>query len=140
MKKKILMLALVCAVTATMCSCTAEQAADTVNDYINSMQTSDSKEVKAVKNGYLESYSTDKTVGEALDDFLGNPMWQYFVADGGEHIVECNGTCTYKDKEVQATIQFQLNDDDTFEIYTMGLNDISQNPLVIAGFFEKVFE
>ncbi len=117
-----------------------EQAANSAVDLVNSLNTSDSPEVKSVKNRYLTSYSDKITVGKALDFFLGNPIWQYFESEDHQKVVQCNGTCQYNDKTVEAKIQFLLNDDDTFEIHAMALNDIDQNLLMMAAFMGKVYE
>lgn len=140
MKKRLITFTIVAAMVLSLCSCTAEQATQTAIDALNSVSTSDSPEVLGVKNGYLSEYSTKVTVGNALDGFLSTPMWQYFQADSGEKIVQCTGGCIYQEQNVEAKVQFQLNDNDTFEVYTVAFNDISQNLLVISAFFEKIYE
>ena len=140
MKKVLTVIIVTASMILALCSCTAEQAAQTAIDTLNSVSTSDSPEVMSVKGGYLSGYSTEVTVGDALDGFLSTPMWQYFQAESGEKIVQCTGGCTYQEQNVEVKIQFQLNDDDTFELYTMAINDLPQNAFMIAAFFEKVYE
>jgi hypothetical protein len=123
-----------------MCSCTAEQAANSASDLINSISTSDSAEVKSVRDAYITQYSSTVTVGTAIDNFLGDPKWSYFVADTGEKIVQCVGKCTYNDETVEAKVQFLLNDDGTFGPYALALNDMSQDNLTFAMFMEKLYE
>ena len=138
--KKIITLILAGCIALSTTACTIEQAANSAVDLVNSLNTSDSPEVKSVKNGYLTSYSDKITVGKALDSFLGNPIWQYFESEDHQKVVQCNGTCQYNDKTVEAKIQFLLNDDDTFEIHAISLNDIDQNLLMMAAFMGKVYE
>ena len=138
--KKIITLILAGCIALSTTACTIEQAANSAVDLVNSLNTSDSPEVKSVKNSYLTSYSDKITVGKALDSFLGNPIWQYFESEDHQKVVQCNGTCQYNDKTVEAKIQFLLNDDDTFEIHAMSLNDIDQNMLMMAAFMGKVYE
>ena len=138
--KKIIILILAGCIALSTTACTIEQAANSAVDLVNSLNTSDSPEVKSVKNSYLTSYSDKITVGKALDSFLGNPIWQYFESEDHQKVVQCNGTCQYNDKTVEAKIQFLLNDDDTFEIHAMSLNDIDQNLLMMAAFMGKVYE
>lgn len=138
--KKIITLILVGCIAVSTSACTLEQAANSAVDLVNSMNTSDSPEVKRVKDGYLTAYSDKITVGKALDEFLGDPIWQYFKSEDNQKIVQCNGKCQYNDKTAEAKIQFTLNDDDTFEIYAMALNDIDQNLLMIAAFMGKAYE
>lgn len=140
MKNKLTAMCLASAMAMTLCACTVEQAAQTAVDTVNSIQTSDSAEVNGVKNGYLTAYSSTVTVGEALDSFLSNPRWSYFVAETGEKIVQCVGGCTYNDENIEAKVQFELNDDDTFQFMALAFNDMSQSTLMAAAFFEKIYE
>ena len=86
MKKVLTVIIVTASMVLALCSCTAEQAAQTAIDTLNSVSTSDSPEVMSVKGGYLSGYSTEVTVGDALDGFLSTPMWQYFQAESGEKI------------------------------------------------------
>lgn len=140
MKKKIVILAMALVGAFSLVGCTTEQAANTAIDLVNSASTHDSAEVLSVKNGYLTDYSSTVTVGRAFDEFLSNPIWQYFDADTGEKVVQVNGTCTYNDKSVEVKVQFILNDDDTFKIHVLAINDIEQNDLMLHGFLSKIFE
>ena len=119
--------------------CATEDAADSLNDTINTLNTSDSKEVMEIKNGYLP-ISDQVTVGEALDSFLLNPKWQYFVSTDNYQVVQCTGECLYNDKSVEAKIQFLSYDDGTFELHTVALNDIEQDESLIIEFFVKAYE
>lgn len=137
--KKIITLLLVGCMAVSMTACTAEQAADSAADMVNSLNTSDSKEVMEIKNGRLP-ISNQVTVGEALDSFLLDPMWQYFVSTDNYHVVQCTGKCLYNDKTVEAKIQFLSYDDGTFELHTVALNDIEQDDSLIIEFFVKAYE
>ena len=75
--KKIITLILVGCMALSIGGCSAKDTADSLDDTINVLNTSDSKEVMEIKNGYLP-FSDQVTVGEALDSFLLNPKWQYF--------------------------------------------------------------
>ena len=122
-------------------SCTVEQGLQTVADHANSLSTSDSKKVKLVREWYLADFSGSITVGQALNSFLGNPIWQYFMADSGERVVQCNGTCTYNNKQVEAKIQFIVDEDEgTFEVGALAFNDLEQNLLTTQMFLSKAYE
>ncbi len=140
MKKKIVILAMALVGAFSLVGCTTEQAANTAMDLVNSASTHDSAEVLSVKDGYLTDYSSTVTVGRAFDEFLSNPIWQYFDSDTGEKVVQVNGTCTYNDKSVEVKVQFILNDDDTFKIHVLAINDIEQSDLILYGFLNKIFE
>ena len=135
--KKIIILILAGCIALSTTACTIEQAANSAVDLVNSLNTSDSPEVKSVKNSYLTSYSDKITVGKALDSFLGNPIWQYFESEDHQKVVQCNGTCQYNDKTVEAKIQFLLNDDDTFEIHAISLNEYRSKPVNGGSIYGK---
>ena len=137
--KKIITLILVGCMALSIGGCATEDAADSLNDTINTLNTSDSKEVMEIKNGYLP-ISDQVTVGEALDSFLLNPKWQYFVSTDNYQVVQCTGECLYNDKSVEAKIQFLSYDDGTFELHTVALNDIEQDESLIIEFFVKAYE
>lgn len=133
MKKRILLIIMVVFMTIGLCSCTETDTETVKNNFV-------SPEVISVKDGILEAYSAQVTVGEAIDAFLLNPEWEYFVADTGEDIVECKGNCTYNDEDATVRIQFKLNNDDTFEFYALALNDLSQEISVAESFLNTVYE
>lgn len=137
--KKIITLILVGCMALSIGGCATEDAADSLNDTINTLNTSDSKEVMEIKNGYLP-ISDQVTVGEALDSFLLNPKWEYFVSTDNYQVVQCTGECLYNDKSVKAKIQFLSYDDGTFELHTVALNDIEQDESLIIEFFVKAYE
>ena len=137
--KKIITLILVGCMALSIGGFATEDAADSLNDTINTLNTSDSKEVMEIKNGYLP-ISDQVTVGEALDSFLLNPKWQYFVSTDNYQVVQCTGECLYNDKSVEAKIQFLSYDDGTFELHTVALNDIEQDESLIIEFFVKAYE
>ncbi len=137
--KKIITLILVGCMALSIGGCATEDVADSLNDTINTLNTSDSKEVMEIKNGYLP-ISDQVTVGEALDSFLLNPKWQYFVSTDNYQVVQCTGECLYNDKSVEAKIQLLSYDDGTFELHTVALNDIEQDESLIIEFFVKAYE
>ena len=137
--KKIITLILVGCMALSIGGCSAKDTADSLDDTINVLNTSDSKEVMEIKNGYLP-FSDQVTVGEALDSFLLNPKWQYFVSTNNEQVVQCTGDCLYNDKTIEAKIQFFSYDDGTFELNTVAFNDIEQDTSWNTEFFIKAYE
>lgn len=136
MKKRLMALITACILALALCSCSLDETVD----LINVMSTSNSQEVMNVKDGYLPDYSTTVTVGTALDNFLGSPKWQYFENEDGSRVVQCEGKCTYDEAEVDVCIQFLLNDDNTFDVGAMTMNELEQNALKTYAFLTKVFE
>ena len=97
-----------------------------------------------VKDGILD---LDKSisVGEAFDryKYFKNVTWDDFKADNGRDIVEVQGTLSQsyineknqiiqnKLKNVILTVQFQINKDDTFEIYAINIEMSGENGKVV---------
>lgn len=95
--------------------------------------------VSMVKYGSPEVYP-DITYEDAFNAFFGNPKWKYFKSDENQDVVEFHGKCIYQDAEVDATIQFVVDEEsETFTMEYLGLNKISQNKLVMSSLIEKVF-
>jgi hypothetical protein len=95
--------------------------------------------IASVKGGYLESYPS-KSIGSAINDFVRNPRWDTGLTDDGSRIVNVKGKVSYMNKPTEILIQFVLHEDDSFEIYTMELNDIPINRFEQMGFLEAMYE
>ncbi|RUL56402.1 MULTISPECIES: hypothetical protein [Lysinibacillus] len=96
--------------------------------------------VSLVRDGTFNDYPTP-TIGEAFQDFFGNPKWHSFTADTDETVVEFTGTCMYQDVEVEALFQFTIDEDtETFDINYLAFNEVPQSDLILYGLIEKVYE
>jgi hypothetical protein len=125
-------------------SCSSVQ--ETVEDVANEVSKEVEKEINEldprasfVKNGTLDGYP-DMTVGEAFEQFFGNPQWEYFEADTGESVVEFTGDCVYQEVDVEANLQFILHEDDTFEVGALSFNDVLQSELITNALLAKTFD
>lgn len=163
--KKMLYLT-VCAVSASilLAGCTdreikeasdaAEKLAEEAQDQARNITDSQDSHVLGVKNGHPSD--SDKTYGDAFDEFFSYPTWKYFTGtkegpdeDGDgkpdyeeekADIVEFTGYCTYLDTEVKALIQFTLDKNgDTFEATYLSFNDVPQNMLMLYNLLDTVF-
>ncbi len=82
---------------------------------------------------------------DAFEGFFSNPKWRYFEGkrDGSDDIVETiefTGGCLYREKEVTALVQFELNEDEgKFQVVYLSFNDVPQDALIISGLIDKVF-
>ena len=97
----------------------------------------DSKMIERVKSGELSEFP-GKTVGHAVESFLGDPKWDVVFNEGAWY-VDVSGKMTYMEKEVTAKIQFQLHAGGGFEINALELNDLPQNRLVLNALIGKMF-
>ncbi|MBU0613716.1 DUF4339 domain-containing protein [Patescibacteria group bacterium] len=98
-----------------------------------------SDEISLVKNGILNSYP-DKTVGEAVAGFFGNPHWEKITAKDGSVYVNVEGDITYMGKDVSAMIQFRIYEsNNTFEVNGFEINGLPQNQLMLHGLLGKMF-
>ena len=103
----------------------------------------ESEEVSCVKNGYFEAYPSESgypSIGEAFDDYFSDPSWESFTSEEGMEIVQFDGGFTYYDDDTDCSLQFQVYDDGSFEIYAVEFNGVPQNKLVIAALVERVME
>lgn len=117
---------------------------------------SQNKYVHFVKDATNSRYP-DVTYGEAFDEFFAYPTWKYFQgsventdsdnSDGSNNtkeiydIVEFTGYCSYRDTEVKARLQFQLDlEEGTFFARSLSFNDVPQVNLVMGLLLERVFE
>ncbi|MGG0937294.1 hypothetical protein [Brevibacillus centrosporus] len=98
------------------------------------------KYVDLVKEGTFSARPNQK-IGDAFDKFFGSPKWSAFDSDTGQKIVEFTGDMTYQGQPVKARMQFVVTPETgSFEIHTIGFNDIPQNKLMQAALMAKVFE
>lgn len=99
----------------------------------------DSNAVRDVKNGSLNAYP-DKTVGEMVAGYFGNPEWESIVADDGNTYVNISGKILYNEKEINVRLQYKYNTDRTFEFKALEFNEIPQNQLVYTVLMSKMYE
>lgn len=105
-----------------------------------------SKAENIVKTGHFNSHP-EETIGKAVDGFFGDPSWDSGIGDDndeetrGKSLVNAKGKIKFMNKEVNAHIQFIVNEkDQTFELHAFELNGIPQNQLMIIGLIDKMYE
>ena len=89
---------------------------------------SDNAQSKGVSDGYLSVFPAGATVGEVLDDFFANGKWENYEQDGVT-FVHYSGECVSTQTGEKATvgIYFKLNNDSSFEIDRMTMDDETMN-------------
>lgn len=101
--------------------------------------SSDSDIVHFVKSGKLNAYP-QKTVGEAIDGFFGNPKWEAITGEDGKTYVNVIGNISYMNEEVKAKLQFKVAEDKTFETTALEFNNVPQNLVILNALIEKMYE
>ena len=138
--KKIITLILVGCMALSIGGCATEQDEPKSSSFIDSNNMDETNKIIAVKSGYIYSFSDEVPVGPAIDSFLHTNTWKYFKSEDNMDVVQCTGNCMYNDKKVEAKIQFMVNDDDSFEVNSLSLNDIDQEVTNILAFLGKAYE
>lgn len=138
--KKIITLILVGCIALSIGGCATEQDEPKSSSFIDSNNMDETNKIIAVKSGYIYSFSDEVPVGPAIDSFLHTNTWKYFKSEDNMDVVQCTGNCMYNDKKVEAKIQFVVNDDDSFEVNSLSLNDIDQELTNILAFLGKAYE
>ena len=138
--KKIITLILVGCMALSIGGCATEQDEPKSSSFIDSNNMDETNKIIAVKSGYIYSFSDEVPVGPASDSFLHTNTWKYFKSEDNMDVVQCTGNCMYNDKKVEAKIQFVVNDDDSFEVNSLSLNDIDQELTNILAFLGKAYE
>jgi len=96
-------------------------------------------EISMVKNGTLSGYP-NKTVGEAVEEFFGDPNWQAILGNDRNKYVNVTGSISYMQEEVRALMQFKLNvKNNSFEINALEFNGIPQNRLILTALLDKMY-
>ncbi|MGO0063486.1 hypothetical protein ACTID9_26380 [Brevibacillus fluminis] len=109
-------------------------------DNLISQFSAEQKYVDIVREGNFKARPNQK-IGDSFDKFFGSPKWTAFNSDTGQKIVEFTGDFTYQQQQVKARMQFIVNPESgSFEIHTIGFNDIPQNKLMQVALLAKVFE
>lgn len=108
-----------------------------------SMGTSETEKVSTVKDGYFYDYTEEDgytDVGTAFDNYFADGTWKTFTADDDSEIVEFNGTCLYLDEEANCSIQFEIGEDNTFNVRSMEIDGVPQSRLIINSLIDEVME
>lgn len=80
---------------------------------IISALSSGNENVKSIRNGHFESYSTTITVGEAFEDFFVDTEWTSYDK-GDEEYVKFSGECTWNNKKAEMNVVFKIEGDRFF--------------------------
>lgn len=102
------------------------------------------KDIALVQNGHFTNFPT-KSIGQAVNGFIGNPVWESGTGVNPENkpirFVNCRGAVTYMGKPVQALIQFVLSPDgQSFSLQAFELNEIPQNQEMIGSLIQEMFK
>jgi hypothetical protein len=102
-----------------------------------------SSAVLVVQGGKMKGCPS-KTVKQMVDGFMESPVWESFLTDFGEVMVNIHGGIMSNDKPVNLQLQFQVKHEPlrhkggTFKYYTLQLDDSPQNSLVALELLETM--
>jgi hypothetical protein len=92
-----------------------------------------------VKEGRLSAYP-NMPVGQAVDSFLSDPVWEAGEDSGGKECVVVRGGAQLKGKPIQVALQFRVDrKSGNFEVNALEIDDRPQNKLVMVGLLDKIF-
>ncbi len=102
------------------------------------LRDSDS-DIEMVRSGSFIDFP-QVAVGDAIDNFFGNPEWQSFVDGRGKlHYVNVTGTITYANQPAKAVIQFAVNPKTgAFNTRSLEINGEPQNAYILTALIEKM--
>ena len=90
-----------------------------------------------VQNGVLDS-CPDATVKQMVNNYVGNPKWEAFVATDGEDYVNVEGEISYDNLPADMLLQFQIIDSQNFMVNAFELNEVPQNIFMQAALLESM--
>lgn len=81
----------------------------------------------------------NKTVGQMVDAYMKSPSWESGLDDKDVPYVNVSGKVTFKEKEVQATMQFVFNNDkSSFHASSLELNGVPQPNIYVFGLISNM--
>ena len=91
-----------------------------------------------ISTSYLSQYSNKITVGEAFNNFFGDPKWKSYE-QGIEKYVDFQGEITFDGEPATTTITFWLSNDQ-FIVERVKINNSELLPAEIEEFLQVVYE
>ncbi len=119
-------------------------ASNQVGEKSDMMLDKEGRAIQLVKNGYFTQYK-NKSVGEAVDTFFGYPEWQSEVGVEGDNkettFVYAKGIIRNMEKEAEAKLTFLVDMNGvSFELHSFEMNGVPQDPDMIAGLLQKMYQ
>jgi hypothetical protein len=104
--------------------------------------SNDNAVISIVKQGHFSGHiAPERNIGQAVDNFFGNPRWMSLIGEDGKTYVNLTGKMRFLDEEVDALVQFQVDvEAGTFELNAFEMNDIPQNNIMKLGLIEALYE
>lgn len=97
------------------------------------------QEIDSVKFAYLESYSEDVRIGDALEDYFASPVWETY-SENSKDYVKFSGEFLYYEKDAIAVIKFEFMEQDWFRVSDITINGESLNDYEEDVFLTVIFE
>ncbi len=95
--------------------------------------------VTNLKNATLNSYP-NKTVGQMVDNYFGNPSWKAIVANDGNTYINITGNITYDGKTVDVLLQYKYNSNNTYDFKALEFNEVPQAKTVYQQLVQSMYD
>ncbi|MNN23337.1 hypothetical protein D3C81_1367320 [compost metagenome] len=98
----------------------------------------DPSAVDLVKDGTMNSYP-NKTVSQMVDNYFLNPKWEAFVGSDRNTYINVMGEITYQGKNTNVLVQYKLNNDSSFEFYSLEFNGVPQDMITYTTLMNSMY-
>lgn len=86
----------------------------------------------SIKQGYFDNCKK-ATVEKLVGNFFENPKWESFMATDDKYHCNVSGRITYDNQPVKATIQFEILEDERWQINAFEINGEPQQDAMIES-------
>jgi hypothetical protein len=90
-----------------------------------------------ISSSYLSEYSTKITIGDAFENFFGDPKWKSYE-QGIQKYVDFQGGLTLDNQPATAVITFSVSGE-KFKVDSVKVDNQKLNPLELESFFHTVY-
>lgn len=108
-------------------------------------KSSEAAAIKEVKGCSFKAYP-DTTIGEAFEEFFADPEWDAGtpddedLQDSGITLVNFTGGMMYAGKDVDALVQFYVDEDGNVSMHAFEMNGIPQDDDMQDALIEVIFD
>jgi hypothetical protein len=91
-----------------------------------------------IKKGYFDS-CRKYNVETLINGFFANPKWESFISpDDDKYHLNVSGQIMYDNAPANAIVQFEIHDDERWQINAFEINGEPQEDFMIAGLVDEM--